>query len=368
VCGGAFAKWAAAAADTRIDRKFHNVVDASNLSIDKVSSRVRFFFSNRSSCFRCSRLRPYFMAFRAMLFLSKNTYFLIDRCILSSEKCAGHDLLLRCFSRWRFHSFRVRWSKASHFVTGQRRVVFLKQKLYFQLWKNRFIYSSRCVLIQSVFTARRHARAVASAFRCFRNYRHCLVFPSQNTLKRNATFLVTRFALNRDFFFSSNVFSAWRRAVRHKRRMLLAQSHSFAMRPMLLQWHALAVQARPSTLPTRAMHFSDLLRAQSMSRQILLQPSALLALRKQSQDESALSRPYWSEPLLEQQSVAAIALPQHRLAQPHIISAKISPSRPLSERLPPKTIRNSVPVRPPWIPANVAVAATTEFKRHTGPR
>ena len=151
--------------------------------------------------------------------------------------------------------------------------------------------------------------------------------------------------------------------------MLLAQSRAFVTRPVLLQWCLLAAQARPSAFPTRAMHFSELLRAQSVSRQILLQPSTLLALRKQSQHESALNHPYWSKPLHTELELSSL---RSKLPQPHVISATKSPSSPPAhsawERSSQQTSRAAAAARPPWVPANVVVTATTETKRHMGPR
>jgi len=247
----------------------------------------------------------------------------------------------------------------------------LKLKRYFQLWRNYFIHLSRCALIQSVFAARRNARTLSCVFRSLQGLRLTPAFSSKMiTFTQDVSFLVSRHALNRQFFFASNVFCAWRRAVRQMRSLFRAQSRAFMMRPMLLQWHSIAAQSRPSPFPTRAMHFSDLLRAQSVSRQILLQPSTLLALRKQAQDETALSHPYWSQPLQSSHSVpAAVSATKSKLPQPHVITATTnSPSRSPLERQSQKLARVAVPTRPPWVPANVAVTAMAESKWHTGPR
>jgi hypothetical protein len=282
----------------------------------------------------------------------------------------------RFFNRWRFSCSRFKWSYSRKCIVGQRRFTFLKQKLHFQLWKNIFIYRSRCSLILSVFSARRNSRALSSAFRSFRISSNCFMRPPGKSPKSSISFLVSRHALNHDFFFISDVFCTWRRAVRNMRVMLFARSRAFAMRPMLLQWYMLAVRTRPSPVPSRAMHFSELLRAQSMSRQILLQPSALLAVRKQSQEESALNHPYWSLPMQPPQSILASSpqqranSPQQRnVLQPRVISAAL-PIRFLAQQPSQKPMRIAAPVRPPWVPTSVAFNAAVELKQqqHMGQR
>ena len=178
---------------------------------------------------------------------------------------------------------------------------------------------------------------------------------------------MSRHSLNCQFFFSSNVFCTWRRAVRLVRSMICAQSRAFTMRPMLLQWHGVAVQGRVDRLPTRAMHFSDLLRAQSISREILLQPSTLLALRTQSRDEAAQKHMYWSQPMQSEESILASLPSQGHFPKTHVILATASPSSPALEKLSLKVSRIISPARPAWVPTSVAGGAV-ESKRRTGPR
>jgi len=177
---------------------------------------------------------------------------------------------------------------------------------------------------------------------------------------------VGRHAVDRQFFFTCNVFCRWRRVVHHRRDIIRAHSRAFAVRPALLLWRLVAVAARPSPFPTRAMHFSELFRAQASSRQILLQPSALLALRQQSADESAFKRPYWSQPL-QQQAIAWNPQPI-KLPQPHVIVAKASPASPLSQQSSQTLSRLATPSRPPWVPTSAASTVAAESKRHTGSR
>jgi hypothetical protein len=138
---------------------------------------------------------------------------------------------------------------------------------------------------------------------------------------------------------------------------------------MLLQWQLLAVQARPSAVPSRAMHFSELLRAQSVSREILLHPSTLLAVRRQYQAESTLNHPYWSLPMQQTQSISESSSQLRKVSQPHVISAT-SPTRLLAKQPFARPVRVAVPVRPPWVPSSVSVSAAAELKQqqHTGQR
>jgi hypothetical protein len=261
---------------------------------------------------------------------------------------------LRCyriFNMWRFMSFRFAFSYSSISVMGQRRFTFLKQKLFFQLWRNLFIYRSRCSLILSVFAARRNARVVSLAFRSLRSFPNFSMRPGKSPAL-GGSFLVSRHALNRDFFFLSDVFCTWRRAMHSMRRFLFARSRAFAMRPILLQWQLAAVQQRPSAMPSRAMHFSELLRAQSVSREILLHPSTLLAARKQYQAESSLNHPYWSLPMQPTQSIVESSPRLRNVSQPHVISATspVTPTRLLAQQPSQKPMRVAVTVRPPWVP------------------
>ena len=68
---------------------------------------------------------------------------------------------------------------------------------YFQLWRNRFIYLSRLVLIQSIFSARRNARALSSAFRSFRSFQNNCTRLSQTSISLGTSLLVTRHAVDR---------------------------------------------------------------------------------------------------------------------------------------------------------------------------
>lgn len=248
-------------------------------------------------------------------------------------------------------------------VFRQRRY-FLKLKFHFQLWRNRFIYNSRCDLIKSVFTARRNSRILSSTFHSFRFFQRCCTRSSETVINQPISFLVTRHSLSRRFFFISNVFCLWRRAVHYVRRMVLVQSLAFLLRPMLLQWHMVAAQERVSPFPSRAMHFSELLRAQSISREILLQPSTLLALRHQSQDQSTHKNIFWSQPLHPGSLPSQIYSPKT-----HVITANASPTGPVSER-PSTRISRIVPYgRPAWIPSSLAVTgAGGQSKQRTGLR
>jgi hypothetical protein len=111
------------------------------------------------------------------------------------------------------------------------------------------------------------------------------------------------------------------------------------------------------------MHFSELLRAQSISREILLQPSTLLALRNRCEDESAQHNMFWSQPLH-----SASPSYQRYLPNTHVISAKAFPSGPTPEKPSMKVSRIVSPARPAWVPSSVAVTGAAESKRRTGPR
>jgi hypothetical protein len=295
--------------------------------------------------------------------MSKQRLLVLDRSVSNCK----HYRLLRIFSRWRLCLIRLRRFKALQLVVGHRRVAFLKLKLYFQLWRNRFIYLSRLVLIRSIFSARRNARALSSAFRSFRSFQNNCTRLSQTSISLGTSLLVTRLAVDREFFFTSNVFCRWRRAVRYTRGIVRAQSTAAAIRPMLLQWRIVAVAARPSPFPTRAMHFSELLRAQASSRHILLQPETLLALRQQSTDESAFKRPFWTQPLMPQ-GISSTPPPHSKLPQPHVIVAKVSPSFLVSQQPSQTLSRLAASSRRPWVPTSVAVTVMAESKRNTGPR